>query len=49
MSEAEIQQKFRTLVGLRLEENRVLDLEDKLKSVEGEDDVAPLVRELEFG
>lgn len=48
MSEADIQQKFRALVGLRLEGNRVLELERKLKAVEGEDDVAPLVRELEL-
>ena len=46
MSEAEIQQKFRSLAGLRLEESRMLDLERELKEVETVDDVAPLVREL---
>ena len=47
MSEEEIQQKFRNLVGLRLDSPRVADLEKKLKEVETVENVAPLISELE--
>jgi hypothetical protein len=47
MSEEEIQQKFRKLVGLRLDSEKVADLERKLKAVESMDSVAPLVGEME--
>jgi hypothetical protein len=48
MTEAEIEQKFRYLVGLRLDGRRVADLDRKLKAIEAVDDVAPLIRELEL-
>ena len=48
MSEAEIQQKFRNLVGLRLDSDRVADLERKLMAIEAEENVASLVREFEL-
>jgi hypothetical protein len=48
MSAAEIQQKFRYLAGLRLDGNRVADLERKLMGIETQQDVASLVRELEL-
>ena len=48
MSEAEIQQKFRNLAGLRLDKGRVADLESKLKAIEAERNVAALIRELEI-
>ena len=48
MTEEELQQKFRSLVGLRLNLEKVLDLEKKLKSIEAVDNVAPLISELEL-
>ena len=48
MSEAEIQQKFRNLAGLRLDSDRVANLERKLMAIETEDNVASLMRELEL-
>ncbi len=48
MTAAEIEQKFRDLVGLRLESRRVADLEGKLKAIESVENVAPLIRELEL-
>jgi hypothetical protein len=48
MTAAEIEQKFRDLVGLRLEGRRVADLEGKLKAIESVENVAPLIRELEL-
>jgi hypothetical protein len=48
MSEAEIQQKFRYLAGLRLDANAVAELEKKLLAIEAQSDVAVLVRELEI-
>ena len=48
MSEAELQQKFRDLVGLRLESRRVADLERQLKGIESMENVAPLIRMLEL-
>jgi 2-methylcitrate dehydratase PrpD len=48
MTEAEIQQKFRDLAGLRLESRRVADLERKLQTIESVENVAPLIRELEI-
>jgi 2-methylcitrate dehydratase PrpD len=47
MSEEEIQEKFRKLVGLRLDNEKVAELERKLKAVESMDTVAPLVSEME--
>ncbi len=47
MSEDELQEKFRTLVGLRLSAERVLDLEQQLLAVEQVDNVAPLFQQLE--
>jgi 2-methylcitrate dehydratase PrpD len=47
MTEAELQQKFRDLVGLRLESRRVADLERQLKATESMEHVAPLIRALE--
>ena len=47
MSEDELQEKFRALVGLRLSADRVLDLEQKLLAVEQVDNVAPLFQQLE--
>jgi 2-methylcitrate dehydratase PrpD len=48
MSEEEIQQKFRTLVGLRLDGGRVADLEKKLKGIATVGNVAPLISGLEL-
>ena len=48
MSDEEIQQKFRTLVGLRVSADRALDLERNLLAVEQEDNVAPLFQQLEI-
>jgi 2-methylcitrate dehydratase PrpD len=48
MSEAEIQQKFRNLAGLRLDKAGVASLETKLKGIEAEKNVAQLVRDLEL-
>jgi 2-methylcitrate dehydratase PrpD len=48
MTEAEIQQKFRALVGLRLDSQQVADLERQLKAIESVENVAPLIRELEL-
>jgi 2-methylcitrate dehydratase PrpD len=48
MTEAEIVQKFRDLVGLRLESRRVAYLEQQLKKIESVENVAPLIRELEL-
>src|SRR5918999_662550 len=47
MSEEEIQQKFRSLVSLRLDSDQVADLEKKIKSVEMVETVAPLISEME--
>jgi hypothetical protein len=47
MTAAEIQQKFRDLVGLRLERRRVADLERQLQGIESVENVAPLIRALE--
>ncbi len=47
MSEDEIQEKFRTLAGLRMSADRVLDLERKLLAVEQVENVAPLFQQLE--
>ena len=47
MTAAEFQQKFRDLVGLRLESRRVADLERQLKGIESMEHVAPLIRALE--
>ena len=48
MTAAEIQQKFRDLVGLRLESQRVADLERQLQAIASVENVAPLIRELEL-
>ena len=48
MSESELQQKFRSLAGLRLDGDRVADLERKLRVIEAEPDVSSLIRELEL-
>jgi 2-methylcitrate dehydratase PrpD len=48
MTMAEIEQKFRDLVGLRMESRKVADLEGKLKAVESVENVAPLIRALEL-
>jgi hypothetical protein len=48
MTAAEIEQKFRDLVGLRLESRRVADLERQLKAIESVGNVAPLIRMLEL-
>ena len=48
MSEDEIQEKFRSLVGLRVSAGRVLDLEQKLLAVEQAENVAPLFQQLEI-
>ncbi|HEU0021292.1 MAG TPA: hypothetical protein VFR55_06430 [Dehalococcoidia bacterium] len=48
MREEEIQEKFRSLVGLRLSADRVMDLEQKLLSVEREENVASLFQQLEI-
>ena len=48
MSEAEIQQKFRTLAGLRLDSRRVEELERRLRAMETEVDVAGFMSGLEL-
>ena len=48
MDEEELQQKFRYLAGLRLNTEKVLDLERKIKGIEAVDNVAPLIDELEL-
>ena len=48
MSEEELQRKFRTLAGLRVNHKKVLDLEKKLKDIEKVNNIAPLVSELEL-
>ena len=48
MTAAEIQQKFRDLVGLRLESRTVADLERQLQGIESMEHVAPLIRALEL-
>ena len=48
MSDKELQQKFRSLVGLRVGTEKVLDLENKLKDIEAVNNVAPLISELEL-
>jgi hypothetical protein len=48
MTEEEIQQKFRDLVGLRLDSQRVADLDRKLKAIESVGNIAPLISELEL-
>lgn len=46
MTQPEIEQKFRDLVGLRLDNARTMDLDHKLKGVEKVDNVAKLVSDL---
>jgi 2-methylcitrate dehydratase PrpD len=48
MSEAEIQQKFRTLAGLRLDSRRVEELERRLRAMETEANVAGFMSDLEL-
>ena len=48
MTAAELQEKFRDLVGIRLESRRVADLDRKLKAIESVATVAPLICELEL-
>lgn len=48
MDEEEVRQKFRALAGLRATQEKVLELEQKLKGIERVDNVAPLVSELEL-
>ncbi|MDI7259738.1 MAG: MmgE/PrpD family protein [Thermodesulfobacteriota bacterium] len=48
MSAEELQHKFRSLVGLRVNQEKVLDLENKLKNIEAIDNVEPLFSELEI-
>ncbi|MGH8056105.1 MAG: hypothetical protein ACREOH_02540 [Candidatus Entotheonellia bacterium] len=48
MTEEELEQKFRDLVGLRLESRRVADLDRKLQAIEAVGNVAPLISELEL-
>ena len=48
MVEEEIEQKFRNLAGLRIDAEKVLELKDKIISVETMDNVAPLVAALEL-
>ena len=48
MSADEIQEKFRTLVGLRVSADQVLDLEQQLLAVEQAENVAPLFQQLEI-
>ena len=48
MTQEEIEQKFRTLVGLRLDQARTTELERKLKGLESLDNVATLVSDLEL-
>ena len=49
MTAAELQQKFRDLVGLRLESPRAADLERQLQAIESVEHVAPLIREQRAG
>jgi 2-methylcitrate dehydratase PrpD len=48
LTEDEIQQKFRTLAGLRLDSKRVTELERKLKAIETEQNVTSVIRALEI-
>lgn len=48
VDEAFLQRKFRYLAGLRLNENRVLDIEGKIKGIAAVADVTPLFEELEL-
>ena len=48
MSKEELQHKFRSLVGLRVNKEKVLDLESKLKNIEAIDNVDLLISELEI-
>ena len=48
MKEEELQLKFRALTGLRVNHNKVLDLERKLKNIEEVNNIAPLISELEL-
>ncbi|MFC1941331.1 MmgE/PrpD family protein [Chloroflexota bacterium] len=48
MNEEKLQRKFRTLVGLRANEKKVLDLERKLKGIGEVNNIAPLISELEL-
>ena len=48
LTEDEIQQKFHTLAGLRLDRQRASELERKLKAIETEQNVRSLIRELEI-
>lgn len=48
MTAAEIQRKFRQLAELRLDEGRVVELENKLLAIESEPNVATLMRALEL-
>jgi 2-methylcitrate dehydratase PrpD len=48
MTAAELQQKFRELVGLRLGIQRVADLERQLQAIASVENVSPLIRELEL-
>ena len=48
MVEEEIEQKFRNLAGLRIDAEKVLELKEKIRSVETMDNVAPLVAALEL-
>lgn len=48
MTQQEIEQKFRELVGLRLDNSRTLELERKLKAVDTLDNVAKLVDDLQM-
>ena len=48
MTEEEIKQKFRSLVGLRVSADRALELERNLLAVEQEDNVASLFQQLEI-
>ena len=47
MTEEEIQEKFRYLVSLRLSSDRMLNLEQNLLAIEGANNVAPLISEME--
>jgi len=47
MNEEEIRQKFRTLVGTRLDGEKVTELEMSLNTVETMESIAPLTRQLE--
>jgi 2-methylcitrate dehydratase PrpD len=48
MTEDEIQNKFRNLAGLRLDSGKVMELEGKLKAIEGDKNIAALVGSLEI-